>query len=177
MRGHDQYNPHKTLERVKRMTESNSTTMKPIEELKGYTFVIPSYQRGVISKQITDMPWFKGSMDSDPTVKSMLVMLDCIHSHFGDREDFSDIAKLLCDDNCPIRFYCLNLGDELGGSQGIQNLYIKMNARGVPLTPFDIFKAQLQKEQPEGRLDLLKMLNENIDTKERIAQIGKINNE
>lgn len=138
-----------------------------------------SYSDGPLANMIMDQSWFKGSMESDPTVQAMLVTLDCIHKKLQDVEveDIRKMGESLKDNNCPVRFFCI---DELDNVQG---LYIKMNARGVPLTDFDIFKAQLQKKQPDnGRLDMLnKYITEHLEKAdspaERTKIIGRINNE
>ena len=64
----------------------------------------------------------------------MLRMIDAIHTHYND----CDGAELF-DSLNGIQFYVLNL-DDFGLSE---ELYIKMNARGLPLTPFENFKADL----------------------------------
>ena len=137
-----------------------------------------------ISLQIVDRPWFTGAMNSDPTVKSMLVVIDCIHKRFSENSDmdYEQISELLISDKCPITFFCLNLNKALGITSGIRDLYIKMNARGLALTDFELFKANLQKKDDSGdRLDLLteyfKKTGKKDDDTERIELIGKFNNE
>lgn len=87
------------------------------------------------SELIEDKNWFFKSWKKDPTIKSMLIMLDAIHDRFHEDDLFFD--KLIQDNNPPITFDFLplddfNLSDEL---------YIKMNARGKPLTHFEYFKS------------------------------------
>ena len=69
----------------------------------------------------------------------MLVMLDAIHEKYMDSTDFYN--KLSRTDNPPISFQFIELKD-FGLSD---NLYIKMNARGKELTPFENFKAKFEK--------------------------------
>jgi len=88
-----------------------------------------------LSRLIEDKNWFFKSWKKDPTIKSMLNMLDAIHEKFKNSDDLFN--KLICDDKPPITFDFLplndfNLSDEL---------YIKINARGKPLTPFENFKS------------------------------------
>lgn len=87
------------------------------------------------SIEIRDSSWFFDSFGQDPTIQSMLVMLDAIHSRYGDykRELFSNLEH--------IRFYIL----PLDGFELTDELYIKMNARGKQLTQFENFKADLIK--------------------------------
>lgn len=85
---------------------------------------------------IKSQPWFTTSYAKDSTVNGMLNMLDEIHRHYC----------LISSDNRPttdsldnIRFYLL----ELKGFGLTDELFIKMNARGLALTPFENFKAEL----------------------------------
>lgn len=129
----------------------------------------PHYTDGPVAKYVTEQPWFTGAIGSDPTVQSMLVVLDEIHAWFEKKVSqsvsFDTLADRLKknDYDCPITFLELSLID-LGGDDPIRDLYIKMNARGVPLTDFEIFKAQLEKS------DL-------IDKKDKQEVIGKFNTE
>lgn len=87
------------------------------------------------SKEIKDSSWFFDSFSLDPTVQSMLVMLDAIHTAYGEdkRDLFSNLNQ--------IRFYIL----PLDGFDLTDELYIKMNARGKQLTQYENFKADLIK--------------------------------
>ena len=87
-----------------------------------------------ISISITDSKWYFLSWELDPTVAAMLNMLDRIHHKFKDIQEpmFEKLRKEL---NITFQFLALEqfkLTDEL---------YIKMNARGKPLTEFENFKA------------------------------------
>lgn len=91
-----------------------------------------------LSKTIRDSNWFYLSWENDPTIQSMLVMLDAIHSKFSKRADF---FHRLIDENKPIiTFLFLNLKE----FKLTDDLYIKMNARGKPLTTFENFKAKFE---------------------------------
>lgn len=96
-----------------------------------------------ISDEITNNNWFSSSWLNDPTIKSMLNMLDSVHEIFKG-EDYEDFFEKLTDDdedNCIIYFYFLDLGEyNLGDS-----IYIKLNARGKDLTNYENFKAKLSK--------------------------------
>jgi len=90
-----------------------------------------------LSDLIKDKSWFFNSWLKDPTIRAMLNMIDALHKKFKDTEGF--FAKLISKKNPPITFDFLelkqfNLTDEL---------YVKMNARGKPLTEFENFKAKL----------------------------------
>lgn len=87
-----------------------------------------------LSDVIKDQSWFQLQWGEDPTVDSMLVMLDDIQSRFHDVDSLWD---LLAHKNI-ITFYFKAL-NELGVTDEI---YIKMNSRGKPLTPFEHFKSE-----------------------------------
>lgn len=93
-----------------------------------------------ISKTIIDASWFFLSWKKDPTIYAMLNMLDAIHYH-DDLKDKKGIwAKLTVENR--ITFLHIPLKD-FGLSD---DLYIKMNARGKPLTQFENFKAIIEKK-------------------------------
>jgi hypothetical protein len=94
-----------------------------------------------ISDSIKDAAWFMDSWKNDPTIISMLNMLDDIETvktednlKFSE-EDWSILIseRKLTFDYIDIRSEEFKLTDEL---------YIKMNSRGKPLTIFENFKAQ-----------------------------------
>lgn len=87
------------------------------------------------SEEIKDSSWFFDSFSLDPTVQSMLVMLDAIHTFYGEenRDLFLNLNQ--------IKFYIL----PLDGFDLTDELYIKMNARGKQLTQYENFKADLIK--------------------------------
>ncbi|MCL2603381.1 MAG: DUF262 domain-containing protein [Defluviitaleaceae bacterium] len=89
-----------------------------------------------ISDVIRDANWFYLSWEQDPSIKAMLNTLDDIKDNF---DDVPDLWERLIGQKL-ITFHYLNLQD-LGLSD---DLYIKMNARGKLLTPFENFKAQIQ---------------------------------
>lgn len=85
---------------------------------------------------ISKLGWYTGAYSKDSTVTGMLVMLDDIHRKFMAIPDASHPTYADLD---RIRFYLLDL-DNLGLTD---ELFIKMNARGLQLTPFENFKAEL----------------------------------
>ena len=91
-----------------------------------------------LSQRIRDYPWFVRAWQFDPTVAGMLAVLDKI----SELEWPADLWKRLVLGNAsPIRFLLVEL-EKFGLSD---DLYIKMNARGKPLTAFESFKALLGK--------------------------------
>ena len=87
------------------------------------------------SEEIINSSWFFDSFKLDPTVQSMLVMLDEIH------KTYVKINKDLYLNLNQIKFYVL----PLDGFDLTDELYIKMNARGKQLTDFENLKADLIK--------------------------------
>lgn len=105
-----------------------------------------------LSSLIENQNWFFKSWKKDPTIKSMLIMINTIHERFKNSNGLFD--KLISDEKNkrPITFDFLplndfNLSDEL---------YIKMNARGKPLTHFENFKSnfvELLEPEVASKLD------------------------
>ena len=109
----------------------------------------------LLSNEIKDQAWYSYDWKNDPTVQSMLIMIDAIDQRF---HNINNLWQSLVEDNI-ISFYFLPLVD-MGLSD---ELYIKMNSRGKPLTDFEHFKAEfldLIKEQDEN---LYKYFSRNID--------------
>ncbi|MCB9624599.1 MAG: DUF262 domain-containing protein [Sandaracinus sp.] len=89
---------------------------------------------------IEDQYWFLHGWQHDPTIQSMLRMLEAIHECFAD-SDCAAAWERLVDPVAPaISFHLLPI-EQMGLSD---DLYIKMNSRGKPLTPFENFKARFE---------------------------------
>lgn len=88
----------------------------------------------LVSELIVDSSWFFLSWKNDPTIQSMLTMLDDIHQIF--KHEYEGLWIKLD----KISFHFIELQD-FGLSD---DLYIKMNARGKPLTEFENFKAKFE---------------------------------
>lgn len=97
----------------------------------------PEFKKDSLSEEIIDQAWFPLDWKNDPTISSMLRMLDAIHNRFKSVTDLWNKLKERC-----ITFYFLPIKD-----MGLTDeLYIKMNSRGKPLTLFEHFKAELERE-------------------------------
>lgn len=102
---------------------------------KELTAFWPTFQ-GSLSHELIDQAWFPLDWQKDPTISSMLVMLDSISAKFADVENLWE--RLVCG---AITFYFLPIKD-----MGLTDeLYIQMNSRGKPLTRFEHFKAELER--------------------------------
>ena len=125
------------------------------------------YAEQSIEKFIRNQAWFFPDWNKDPTIRGMLVMLDEIHSQFTkykDNVDYSWIAqKLTSPCACPVTFHFV----DMEGFGIPDEVYVKMNARGKRLTPFENFKASLEQylEGSKTSAKLLKSMKESIDGK------------
>lgn len=83
---------------------------------------------------ITSAKWYFKSFDRDSTICAMLTMLDAIHEKYNEPGRYPLPSNL-----ANIRFYVKSLGYY----NLSEELYIKMNARGLQLSAFENFKADL----------------------------------
>lgn len=91
-----------------------------------------------VSDIITNRDWYNWSWKFDPTIQSMLVMLDAIYDEMNWSLPIEECRDRLNN----ITFNRLNLG-----AFGLSNeLFIKMNARGKELSDFDKMKSTLEEE-------------------------------
>ena len=101
------------------------------------------------SAWIMDQPWYLDTWAHDPTIQSMLVMLDGIHARFG-RDDAASAWQRLTDTEAPaLSFHLLPIAE----LQLSDQLYIKMNSRGKPLTQFETFKARFEQTLDDSCAD------------------------
>ena len=108
-----------------------------------------------IRAQIIDQAWFPLDWNNDPTIKSMLVMLNEIDKYFS---DVKDLWKCLVVDR-KIQFYFLPIKN-----MGLtDDLYIKMNSRGKPLTRFEHFKAEFERQIEKIDAAKAKSIEKKID--------------
>ena len=107
---------------------------------------IGDFNTDTLSNSIINNTWFLRNWLSDPSVKGMLVTLDEINKQVNKDEeiDISELWSRLIIKKT-IQFDFLDL-DEL---KQTDELYVKMNARGKPLSDFEHFKAWLQQETKE----------------------------
>jgi hypothetical protein len=90
----------------------------------------------IISEQIIDAPWFMASWSNDPTVLAILNMLDTLKEEILEKDE----AWINLTSKEKITFDFIDIKSE--EFKLTDELYIKMNSRGKPLTPFENFKAQ-----------------------------------
>lgn len=105
-----------------------------------------------ISDNITNQSWFFPDWKKDPTIMGMMTMLDEIHLQLREEQDFRLIAERLTSGcNCPITFHFVDMGEHKLSDE----TYVKMNARGKNLTPFENFKASLEQYLDEKQETVL----------------------
>lgn len=111
--------------------ETRSTSTVFCQKLSSYRIDL---SETTPSKAIRQAKWYFKSFDRDSTICAMLTMLDAIHVRYNNQGNNELYKKL---DN--IQFYVKSLGY----FNLSEELYIKMNARGLQLSPFENFKADL----------------------------------
>lgn len=115
----------------------------------------PEEHKKTIGENIANQSWYFSGWDNDPTISSMLTMLDAIEEKIKHLR-IDDLWDALWSDHAQIVFHQLdmtklNLPDEL---------YIKMNSRGKSLTNFEYFKSEFSKIIPDSKKE---EFNDKID--------------
>ena len=93
-----------------------------------------------LSTAIKNCIWYAERWDYDPTIVAMLQMIDTIASKLSlpsNQFNISEMTERFFTDS-PIRFEVQNISK----NTGIDDLYIKINARGKQLTDFEHFKVK-----------------------------------
>lgn len=111
--------------------ETRSTSTVFCQELSKYKV---DFGNKTPKEVIRKSKWYFRSFDRDSTISAMLTMLDAIHERYSKLENKNIFAKLQ-----NIQFFVKSLGV----FNLSEELYIKMNARGLQLSPFENFKADL----------------------------------
>lgn len=105
---------------------------------------IPDDLNTPIKDSIINQSWFFTAWRNDPTINSMLTMLNAIQD-LDKKNDLQNIWPLLTSENPRIVFHLLPMG-KLGLPD---DLYIKMNSRGKELTEFEHFKSRFSELLPK----------------------------
>lgn len=114
----------------------------------------PDFNLKTLSEDIIDQSWMPLDWKHDPTISAMLNMLDDIHTIF---KGTNGLWKKL--ENGCISFYFLSIKD-----MGLtDDLYIKMNSRGKPLTEFEHFKAEWEGYMKIINAELADSISHKID--------------
>lgn len=120
-----------------------------------------SKRKDKLSDTIKNNKWFMISWLDDPSIRSMFDMLNKIDLALKD--DTNSYWHILTNDisNCPIIFFYTSLQD----LNLTDDLYIKMNARGLELTGFEKLKAAFNQKVDDENWDDTKILTEKFGHK------------
>ena len=99
-----------------------------------------SKYKTILSTTIKDQSWFMPFWEQDPTIQSMLTMLDTIHVQVSESKLDTSVLGSFYERLDNLTFSLIEL-DDFGLDD---ELYIKMNARGAPLNDFENFKAAFE---------------------------------
>ena len=111
---------------------------------------------------ITDHSDYLSTWQHDPSIQSMLVVLDSLHGWCAAKQpDLQKaLARLVDKDSPAIRFHVLPMK-----ANGLTDaLYVKMNSRGKPLTTFENFKAHFGDLLKKAHPDKAAYFSDNVDT-------------
>lgn len=134
----------KNNEKVALRYETRQTTQKFIEKLTELETLseLTTQKEGdnntpsaYLKKQI----WFTEALRLDSSVQGMIVMLDAIHEQYEQYKQNNQNSNSLNGNLKNLHFLALRLEN----FNLTEELYVKMNARGLPLTSFEKFKADL----------------------------------
>ncbi len=93
-----------------------------------------------LRKWFEDQYWFLHTWQYDPTIQSMLTMIKAIHERFGETDSTVAWRRLVDSEQPAISFHLLPIEE----TDLSEDLYIKINSRGKPLTKFENFKARFE---------------------------------
>mgnify|MGYP001503026204 FL=1 len=116
---------------------ANRYELFSIESLSGKVNSNGKVVKPIPSSVIRDQAWWLNRWNADPKIDGMLRMLDTIDSIFFKNWEKA-ATNLFSVDHNTILFQFLKLEDFYDPD----DLFIKMNARGLPLTEFEIFKGK-----------------------------------
>lgn len=158
----------KVLERFSYETRISSRTF--CQKLCGVTQSYQPQTHG-IATFVRNQTWFYSAYEQDPTIQSMLRMLNGTDISDSNKMDITDGIEEYCiktgltkekaqkllerlkGDDALICFYLLNMEDK--NMPLTDDLYIKMNARGKVLTDFENFKVDLLKYKVSDKEHLI----------------------
>lgn len=137
-------NGAKTLGKFSYQTRQTSSDFflqlsKPENIKEAAAWMVNQHSQATLSNHLQDKKWFRPDFMFDPTVNSVLNVLDDIKERFAQQDN---LWPTLISGGCPIQFSWLDVND----IDNDDDLYIKMNARGKQLSDFENIKAELEKK-------------------------------
>lgn len=120
---------------------TRNSTRQFVEHLREYEFPENFDGERVISTHLLTKPiWFAEEWKVDPSIAAMLEMLDTMNEMLNRNPQAIDImAERFFSEANPICFESVDMGRDYDLNE---DMYIKMNARGKPLTDFENWKAE-----------------------------------
>ncbi len=121
--------------------------------------ILQNHYKGKICHHITNQAWFQSVWYKDRTVKSILSALNVINSKLYNRNVSLFYERLKDAENITFKFYKIDgkLNDDI---------YIKMNGRGLPLTDFELLKSWMDgklEEYCNGMTEWIQLWQNSID--------------
>ena len=129
-----------------------------IKNIKGEISKKEKDKKNKLSDIIKDFYWFTN--ENDPTIKAMLNMIDKIDKKYNEIVKDNNSIKLF-DRLEKIQFYFLPMED----FKLTDEIYLKMNARGKPLTSFENFKADFTYYIQKNNIDISQQQLSDLDNK------------
>lgn len=120
-----------------------------------------------LSDTIRNQGWFYESWMQDPTISGMLTMLDEIEKQMYQKEfeyAYERLFEINKNENPPITFQMLPLNKY----SRTDDLYIKLNARGLHLSDFENFKARLEDFISYSRIQLIDFKGKSVNLNKAI---------
>jgi len=114
-----------------------------------------------LKQEILDSEWYDEEWDKDPTIKGMVTMLGTFAENEALVNHADSLFDALTDPANPLIFFYFIPLEHFGLSE---NLYIRMNARGKELTPFEHFKSEFY-NIIAYQTDLLEQVKDKIEYK------------
>ena len=133
--------------------ETRSTTHEFCKSLRRFNCVLDNAKPSEVIKKAK---WYYRRFDKDSSIRGMLVMLDAIHEKYNSLKASGLLSRV---DN--LQFYVL----PLVGYNMAEELYIQMNQRGLPLSPFDNFKADFTGAMIDAKIAQKDTISNKLDTK------------
>lgn len=151
---------NESLELLQKFSYETRPSAKEFLEKLCLNNIIPSKDDS-LSGFIINQNWFFDDWKKDPTISSILTVLDEIHTQFLKIQgvDFVKIVQALRETNL-ISFHFVDM--KLNHLPN--NTYVKMNARGKSLTGFENFKASLEEYLKNTDSLLYQEFRDNIDS-------------
>ena len=147
------------IEKLKVTNEETKKNRESAEDKYQAQLKYPFREFPSLSEYIKDQEWFKWNWRTDPTICSMLNVMDIIVNMIDN--DTRGDYKHACANNANLENIHFSLLDKLECNG--QKLFVKMNARGKELSEFDLAKSALEEEIEKQAILGLPALNDKME--------------